>query len=229
MKGPVPDDDEAIPFGQAEIKRRGGDVTVVATSLMVQRSLAVAERLAAEGIQVEVVDPRTIVPLDFAAILASVEKTGRVVVVDECHQSCGVAAELAGAHRRGGIRQAQGAVRRVTTSDVPVPFSAPLEEVVGPSEARIADAIRASAALRRRHDSAFDGRHGTGCGQCSEFRPHAGDVQMYRVAIDVGGTFTDCLVLDADGRLSQFKALNTPGDPAEGFSTAWKRRHRRRG
>ncbi|OGA19260.1 MAG: hypothetical protein A3G25_09500 [Betaproteobacteria bacterium RIFCSPLOWO2_12_FULL_63_13] len=144
-KGLVPDASEVIPFGQAEIKRAGADVTVVATSLMVQRSLSVAERLAKDGIDAEVVDPRTIVPLDLETIMASVEKTGRVVLVDECHQSCGVAAELAARIAEVGFDRLKAPVRRVATLDVPVPFSPPLEEFVSPSETRIAAAIRAAA------------------------------------------------------------------------------------
>jgi pyruvate/2-oxoglutarate/acetoin dehydrogenase E1 component len=146
VKGDVPDGDEAIPFGQAEIKRSGSDVTVVATSLMVHRALSVAESLSKEGIQVEVVDPRTIVPLDFATIMGSVEKTGRVVVVDECHQSCGVAAELVARIAEAGFDKLKAPIRRVATLDVPVPFSPPLEEFVSPSGVRIADAIRATGA-----------------------------------------------------------------------------------
>ena len=141
-RGTVPEGDGAIPFGQAEVKRSGADVTVVATSLMVQRSLAVAERLAGEGIGVEVLDPRTIVPLDFDAIMASTEKTGRVVIVDECHQSCGVAAEIAARLAEAGFDRLKAPIRRVATLDVPVPFSPPLEEFVRPSEARIAAAVR---------------------------------------------------------------------------------------
>lgn len=145
VRGPVPEGDEAIPFGKAEIKRAGTDVTVVATSLMVQRSLAVAEMLAKDGIQVEVVDPRTIVPLDFEAIMASVEKTGRVVIVDECHQSCGVAAELAARIAEAGFDKLKTPIRRVVTLDVPIPFSPGLEDFVSPSQARIVEAIRAVA------------------------------------------------------------------------------------
>lgn len=141
--GEVPDDGEAIPFGRAEVKLTGSDVTVIATSLMVQRALEVANELAKEGIQVEVVDPRTLVPLDFATIMTSIEKTGRVVVVDECHQSCGVAAELVARIAETGHRL-KAPIRRVTTADVPVPFSPPLEEFVSPSATRIADAIRAT-------------------------------------------------------------------------------------
>jgi pyruvate dehydrogenase E1 component beta subunit len=143
LKGAVPETDEAIPFGQAEIKRAGSDVTVVATSLMVQRSLAVAQSLAKEGIQVEVVDPRTLVPLDFETIMASLEKTGRMVVVDECHASCGVAAELMARVAETGFDKLKAPMQRVTTLDVPIPYSPPLEDFISPSEARIAGAIRA--------------------------------------------------------------------------------------
>ena len=145
-RGDVPENDEAIPFGRAEIKRKGGDVTVLATSLMVQRSLAVAECLAKEGIAVEVVDPRTIVPLDFEAIMASVEKTRRLVVVDECHSSCGVAAELIARVAEAGFDKLKAPIRRVSTLDVPVPYSPPLEQFISPSETRIAQAIRATMA-----------------------------------------------------------------------------------
>ncbi len=144
VRGAVPDTGEAIPFGQAEIKRAGTDVTVVATSLMVQRALRVAENLAQEGIQLEVVDPRTIVPLDFETIMASVEKTGRAVVADECHRSCGIAAELAARIAEAGFDKLKAPIRRVATLDVPIPFSPPLEDFVSPSEARLVDAIRAT-------------------------------------------------------------------------------------
>lgn len=141
VRGPVPEEEEAIPFGQADVKRVGGDVTVIATSYMVQRSLAVAESLGGKGIDVEVVDPRTLVPLDLETLLASVEKTGRVVIVDECHRSCGVAAELSARICETGFDKLKAAIHRVNTLDVPVPYSAPLEEFIGPSETRIADAI----------------------------------------------------------------------------------------
>ncbi|MFQ5802753.1 MAG: alpha-ketoacid dehydrogenase subunit beta [Candidatus Methylomirabilales bacterium] len=143
LRGAVPEEDEAIPFGQGDVKRVGGDVTVIATSYMVQRCLIVADRLANEGVQVEVVDPRTLVPLDLQTMMASVEKTRRVVIVDECHQSCGVAAELATRIGEAGFDKLKAPIRRVTTLDVPVPYSAPLEEFISPSESRIADAVRA--------------------------------------------------------------------------------------
>ncbi|OGQ73543.1 MAG: hypothetical protein A3G94_00075 [Deltaproteobacteria bacterium RIFCSPLOWO2_12_FULL_60_16] len=142
IRGPVPEGDLVIPFGQAEVKRQGKDVTVIATSLEVQRSLNVADQLAREGIQVEVVDPRTVAPLDFATLLASVEKTGRVVIVDQCHKSCGIAAELAARIAEEGFDKLKAPIRRVTAPDVPIPFSPPLEEFVTPTEPRIIEAIR---------------------------------------------------------------------------------------
>jgi pyruvate/2-oxoglutarate/acetoin dehydrogenase E1 component len=146
MRGEVPENDKPIPFGVADIKRKGSDVTVISTSYAIQRCLTVAVELAKEKIEVEVVDPRTLVPFDLASILTSVEKTGRVVVVDETHQSCGVAAEIAARIVESGFDKLKTAVRRVSTLDVPVPYSPPLEEYIGPTEARIAGAIRAALA-----------------------------------------------------------------------------------
>ena len=143
IRGPVPEEVESIPFGCAEVKRVGRDVTVVGTSLMVQRCLEVAESLANEGIEVEVVDPRTLVPLDFFTILTSVEKTGRLVIVDECHQSCGVAAELAARVSESGFDKLKAPIKRVATLDVPIPYSELLEEFISPSKVRIVEAIRA--------------------------------------------------------------------------------------
>jgi acetoin:2,6-dichlorophenolindophenol oxidoreductase subunit beta len=147
MRGEIPESDPPIPFGVADVKRKGSDVTVVATSYMVQRCLKVAAQLA-ERIDVEVVDPRTLVPFDLATILSSVEKTGRVVIVDETHQSCGVAAEIAARIAETGFDKLKTAIRRVSILDVPVPYSPPLEDYIGPSEARITEAIRAAVAER---------------------------------------------------------------------------------
>src|SRR3990172_3395507 len=140
-RGEVPDGDYAIPFGQAEVKRSGKDVTVVATSLMVVRALEAAEELAKKGIEVEVVDPRTLVPLDKKTILASVAKTGRLVVVDECHRSCGVASELVAIVAEEGFDAFKAPVKRVTTLDVPVPFSRPMEAYIEPSREKIITAV----------------------------------------------------------------------------------------
>jgi pyruvate dehydrogenase E1 component beta subunit len=141
-RGPVPESDDPIPFGRADIKRKGNDVTVVATSYMVQRCLKVAERLGVEGVAVEVVDPRTLVPLDFTTILSSIEKTRRVVIVDETHRSCGVAAELAARILEERFDKLKAPIRRVATLDVPIPYSPPLEDFVSPSESRIIEAIQ---------------------------------------------------------------------------------------
>ena len=146
LRGDVPENDKPIPFGVADIKRAGSDVTLIATSYTVQVCLGAAEKLAKEKINVEVIDPRTLVPFDLATILASVEKTGRVVIADETHQSCGVAAEVAARIAETGFDKLKTRIRRVSTLDVPVSYSPPLEEYIGPSESRIIDAVRASVA-----------------------------------------------------------------------------------
>jgi pyruvate dehydrogenase E1 component beta subunit len=146
IRGDMPADDKPIPFGVADVKRQGGDVTLIATSYTVQVCLKVAEQLAKEKLAVEVVDPRTLVPFDLATVLSSVEKTGRVVIADETHQSCGVGAEIAARIAESGFDKLKTAIRRVSTLDVPVPYSPPLEEHIGPTEARITEAIRAAMA-----------------------------------------------------------------------------------
>ena len=143
VKGKVPENDAPIPFGVADVKRKGSDVTVISTSYMVQRCLELAETLASEKISLEVVDPRTLVPFDMATLMASVEKTGRVVIVDETHQSCGVAAEIAARIAEAGFDKLKAPLRRVATLDVPVPYSPPLEEYIGPRQDRIIEAIHA--------------------------------------------------------------------------------------
>jgi len=145
-RGEVPENDKPIPFGVADVKCAGSDVTLIATSYTVQVCLRAAEILAKEKINVEVIDPRTLVPFDLATILASVEKTGRVVIADETHQSCGVAAEIAARIAETGFDKLKTRIRRVSTLDVPVPYSPPLEEYIGPTESRIMDAIRAAVA-----------------------------------------------------------------------------------
>jgi pyruvate dehydrogenase E1 component beta subunit len=143
FKSEVPEELYSIPLGRADVKRSGSDVSVVATSYMLQKALQAAEMLAAEGISVEVVDPRTLAPLDEETILASVHKTGRVVVADECPLRAGVASELAAtiAERAWGALKAPP--RRVARLDVPVPFSPPLEAFIEPTTERLIGAIRA--------------------------------------------------------------------------------------
>jgi pyruvate/2-oxoglutarate/acetoin dehydrogenase E1 component len=140
--GEVPDEDYEIPFGQAEVKREGKDVTIVATSRAVLWALEAAETLATDGISAEVVDPRSIVPLDADTIVASITKTGRLVTVDEGIQMCSVGSEIAAL----AAERAQGALKapvaRVARAATPVPFSPPLEEAVAPSPARIIEAVK---------------------------------------------------------------------------------------
>jgi len=141
-KGPVPEESYRIPFGQADIKRKGKDVTVVATHALVQRSLNAAEEVAKEGIDVEVIDPRTLVPLDKETILNSIKKTGRLVVADEGHRTCGAAAEIAAIVAEEAIYYLKAPVKRVTSPDTPVPFSPPLEQAFIPDEKYLVPAIR---------------------------------------------------------------------------------------
>lgn len=133
----VPDAPEAIPFGVADIKRAGTDVTIVATSRAVQVALAAAEELATEGISAEVVDPRTLVPMDHDAICTSVGRTGRLIVVDEGHRSAGVGAEIAATVAERAFESLRKPIRRIATLDVPIPFSAPLEGYVEPTTAKV--------------------------------------------------------------------------------------------
>ena len=146
IRGEVPENDKPIPLGVAEIKRSGRDVTVVATSYTVQVALRAAATVAQQGIEIEVVDPRTLVPFDLPTILQSVEKTHRVVIADETHQSCGVAAEIAARIAESGFDKLKAPIRRVSTLDVPVSYSPPLEAHIGPSEGRIIDAVKATLA-----------------------------------------------------------------------------------
>lgn len=145
LQGEVPDGEWLIEFGKADVKRAGTDVTVVATSLMVMRALAAAERLEQEGISVEVVDPRTLVPLDIGTIAASVKKTGRVVIADEGHVTCGVGAEIAAQIAYDCFDYLDAPIERVGTLDVPIPFSPPMENYVVPSEDDIVYAVKKAA------------------------------------------------------------------------------------
>lgn len=139
----VPDEKKPIPFGRADIKRRGRDVTVVANSLMVHYSLAAAQSLARDGIDVEVVDLRTLAPLDEDAILESVGRTGRLVVVDECPLRCGFASEVSATVAERGFDLLKAPIRRVTRPQVPVPYSAPLEAELTPDPVKIEAAVKA--------------------------------------------------------------------------------------
>lgn len=141
-KGPVPEEMYSIPFGQADIKRPGKDITIVATHALVQRSLNAAEQVAPEGIDVEVIDPRTLVPLDKQTIIDSVKKTGRLLVADEGHQTCGAASEIAAMVAEEAIYYLKAPIKRVTSPNTPVPFSPPLEQAFIPDEKKLIPAIK---------------------------------------------------------------------------------------
>ncbi|MHA7778001.1 alpha-ketoacid dehydrogenase subunit beta [Roseibium sp. M-1] len=132
-KAPVPEEEYLIPFGVAHVKREGRDVTLVATSSMVQVAEKAAKILAKEGISAEIVDPRTIVPLDEETILASVRKTSRAIVIDEGHQSYGVTAEIAARISEKAFYHLDAPVIRMGAMDVPVPFSPALEDITVPT------------------------------------------------------------------------------------------------
>jgi pyruvate/2-oxoglutarate/acetoin dehydrogenase E1 component len=136
-KGPVPEEEYTIPFGQAVVRREGTDLTVVAVSLMVLRALEAAEILAKQGISVEVIDPRTVAPLDEAAILKSVAKTGRLAIVDEAYANCGFAAEIAALAAEKALDELDAPVRRICSLPAPHAFSPTLDQHIQPSVERI--------------------------------------------------------------------------------------------
>jgi pyruvate/2-oxoglutarate/acetoin dehydrogenase E1 component len=143
-KGPVPEEEYTIPLGVADIKRQGRDVTVIAIAKMVPQALAAAEELARDGVTVEVVDPRTLVPLDKAALRASVQKTGRVVIVDEACLTCSAAAEITAllTEDAATFRALKAPPRRVCAPDVPIPYSPIMEQFCLPDKARILQGVR---------------------------------------------------------------------------------------
>ena len=138
----VPEDDYSIPFGVADVKRDGSDVTVVAIGGMVPRALAAAETLDQEGVSVEVVDPRTLVPLDKQTILDSVAKTGRLVTVDMAHKTCSAASEIASMVAMEGFWSLQAPIQRLGAANVHIPFSPALEPLCYPTPETIAQAVR---------------------------------------------------------------------------------------
>jgi len=140
-KGWVPEDYYTIPFGKAEIRRTGTDITVVATHEMVNRALRAAEECAKQGIEIEVIDPRTLRPLDQETILESVKKTGRLIVADEGPVTCGIHAEIAALAAEKAIGYLQAPILRVGSPDTPVPFSPPLEKIYIPDEEDIIAAV----------------------------------------------------------------------------------------
>jgi len=141
-KGEVPDGDYVIPFGVADIKRAGTDVTIVATGWMVKKSLAAAEELAKEGISAEVIDPRTLAPLDIKTILDSIAKTGRLVLVDQATRHSSAAAIIASEVAEHGFPALKAPIKMVTSLDATIPYSEPLENYVLPNEEKIVQAVK---------------------------------------------------------------------------------------
>jgi pyruvate dehydrogenase E1 component beta subunit len=143
MKGEVPEDEDfTIPLGVADVKREGTDATIVARSLMVPTALKAAEELEKEGISCEVIDPRTIRPLDIDTIITSVQKTNRVVVAEESHPFCGVAAEIAAEIQERAFDYLDAPVKRVSGVDVPMPYAKNLERLAIPDVPQIVAAVK---------------------------------------------------------------------------------------
>jgi pyruvate dehydrogenase E1 component beta subunit len=142
VEGEVPEEEYTIPFGVADVRRKGSDVTVVATLYMVHKALNAAETLEKEDISVEVVDPRTLTPLDKKTILDSVKKTGRLIVVSEDCKTAGVGAEIAAVVAEEAVDYLDAPIKRVAGQDVPIPFSPPLEQYVIPNEKKIVEAVK---------------------------------------------------------------------------------------
>ena len=140
--GEVPDGEHLVPFGKAAVRREGDAVTVVAIGRMLKPALAAAAALEAEGVSVEVLDPRTLVPFDYGAVLDSVGKTGHLVVVDEARECCSAASQIAAVVAEEGFSLLKGPIRRVTTPNVAIPYAPNAEAHVIPGEARITAAVR---------------------------------------------------------------------------------------
>ena len=143
LKGPVPVEDYTIPFGVADIKREGDDITLVATSSMVQVALGAATLLEEIGVSAEVVDPRTTWPLDEKTLIESAKKTSRAIVLDEGYERYGVTAEIASVIATGAFYDLDAPVKRIGAMHVPIPFSPPLEDATIPTEKSVFEAARA--------------------------------------------------------------------------------------
>ncbi len=139
LKGPVPEEEYTIPFGVADVKRQGTDITLVATSSMVQVALGASDLLQESGISAEVIDPRTTFPLDKQTLIDSAKKTGHAIVIDEGYERYGVTAEMAAVIADGAFYYLDAPVKRMGAMDVPVPFSPVLEDLTVPTEKTVAE------------------------------------------------------------------------------------------
>jgi len=142
IEGEVPEHEYLLPFGKADLKKEGADVTLVAISYMVHKALNAAALLQKEGIDIEVVDPRTLTPLDKATITGSVKKTGRLVIVSEDCRTGGVSAEIAALVAEEALDYLDAPIKRVASPDTPIPFSPPLEQFIIPNEQSIIKAVK---------------------------------------------------------------------------------------
>jgi pyruvate dehydrogenase E1 component beta subunit len=138
----VPVEEYSIPLGKASVRRAGNDVTVVAMMLMVNRALEAAKELEKDGISVEVIDPRTIVPFDKETILESLKKTGRLVIVDESHERCGMASQIAAIAAEEAFEYLKAPIRRVASLNVPIPYMQSQIDCVIPTQAKILEAVK---------------------------------------------------------------------------------------
>jgi len=143
VSGSVPTEEYLIPLGEAEVKREGKDITIVAWGTMLPKTLNAAQTLAAEGVDVEVVDPRTLRPLDIDTIIASVKKTGKLIIAHEAMKTCGVGAEIAALVQERAFDHLDAPIQRVATPDVIIPVNRALERVVLPQEATIVNTVKA--------------------------------------------------------------------------------------
>lgn len=142
MKGPIPDQEYLIPFGVADIKRQGSDITIVAIGMMVHKALSAATTLIKEKISVEVLDPRTLVPFDKRTLLDSVKKTGRLLIIDECPHRGSAASEIAAIMVEEAFDYLDAPIKRLGAPNTPVPFSPPLENYYLPNENKIVKAVK---------------------------------------------------------------------------------------
>jgi acetoin:2,6-dichlorophenolindophenol oxidoreductase subunit beta len=142
----IPEEDFVVPLGKAAVVQEGKDVTLFAIAGSVPLALKAAQEVAGDGVSVELIDPRTIKPLDIATVLASVKKTGRFIAVDPAHKSCSIASEIAATVAEQGFWDLKAPIVRVTTPDIPIPFASSMERDLYPTTARIVAAIRATMA-----------------------------------------------------------------------------------
>jgi pyruvate dehydrogenase E1 component beta subunit len=142
VKGEVPEEEYTIPFGKADIRRNGEDVTIVATAFMVHEALEVAKKLEGDGISLEIIDPRTLSPLDEEAIVSSVKKTGRLIIAEEATRLAGMGSEIAALVAERALDYLDAPIKRVAAMDLPVPFSPVLENYVLPDRTKIEAAVR---------------------------------------------------------------------------------------